>query len=523
MRARDFLVVEASVFKKEKNQYVPGYRMAISTKSGGKSVDAVKAQVPGFETTEELIIVPPGTKATYQVQLSKAGDSSFKLKRPNGEVIELLGTENAIESSLNGIGPAINKDAPGQIKMPNKGDTAEALLGAAMFAKVLKRTGKNIGDVTTDDVWEIFDTMKPVSNDDYYTTAKDLGGATDKIWFRLKVKGFVKMALANPDLRKKLTAWLMSPVNYVNSEEGTNYANEFYKNGQPDELGIISDGLSAQSEKKTDVFTYVRDPVNGKVAKELLPVSLKAGAEQFAQHSGSSWKAMEDLFGKLGINFSVQQEVNIKQDYENMQTKKEQIAAASHVYKIAEGLINDQFKTPRDEAKFIKQVASAIRFWATNNDDNVRLVAFGNRGHFEVLRFDKLVPMMQKMQLRATFLSGDNPKLHIKDQVTGQLLLQIRTYIQQGKKGPYQRNVIEKGPLISTIANAIEKQSINQPQQPPAPVAKPQPAQEKPVTPTKPLGTTAQKPAKLPTKAKVQQEPAPVGSQMGAEPENTAI
>lgn len=523
MRARDFLVVEASVFKKEKNQYVPGYRMAISTKGGGKSVDAVKAQIPDFEPTEELIIVPPETKSNYQIQLSKAGNSSFKLKRSNGEIIELLGTENAIESSLNGIGPAVDPTAPDQVKMPNKGDTAEALLGAAMFAKVLKRNEKSIGDVTTDDVWRIFDTMKPVSNDDYYTTAKDLGGATDKVWFRLKVKGFVKMALSNPALRKKLTAWLLSPVNYVNSNEGTNYANEFYKNGKPDELGIISDGLSAQSEKKTDVFTYVRDPATGKVAKELLPVSLKAGAEQFAQHSGSSWKAMEDLFGKMGINFSAQQQGSIQRDYESMQTKKEQIAAASHVYKVAEGLINNQFKTPRDEAKFIKQVASAIRFWATNDDDNVRLVAFGNRGHFEVLRFDQLVPMMKKMQLRATFLPGDNPKLHIKDQVTGQLLLQIRTYIQQGKKGPYQRNVIEKGPLISTIADAIEKQPIAQPQQPPAPVSKPQATQTKPVAPVKPLGTTAQKPAKLPTKAKIQQEPAPVGSQMGAEPENTAI
>lgn len=504
MRARDFLIKEASVFKKINNQYVPGYRMAISTKSGGKAVKAVQNVIKGFEPTEELVIVPNTASTTFTVRLSKAGDSIFKLKRSNGEIIELQGTENEIESSLNGIGPAIDPTAPGKLKMPNKGDTAEALLGASMFAKVLKRDERGIGEIDTSDVWRIIDTMKPVSNDDYYTTAKDLGGATDKVWFRLKVKGFVKMALTNPALRKKLTAWLESPVNYVNSEEGTDYANEFYKNGKPDELGIISDGLSAQSEKKTDVFTYVRDPVSGQVAKELLPVSLKAGAEQFAQHSGSSWKAMEDMFGKMGIVFPINDEENIKQDYESLQSKKEHVIAASKVYQTAENIINNQFKTPQDEAKFIKNVASAIRFWATSNNDNVRLVAFGNRGHFEVLRFDKLVPMMKKMQLRATFISGENPKLHIKDQVTGQLLLQIRTYVQQGKKGLYQRNVIEKGPLISTIANAIAKDVSKEKQQaqPANDASTQQGSPELTQTPVK-LGPPNAQPGKLPTKAKI--------------------
>lgn len=520
MRARDFLIREASVFKKVNNQYVPGYRMAISTKGAGKAVKAVQGVIKDFESTEELVIVPDTAESTFTIRLSKGGDSVFKLKRSNGQIIELRGTENEIESSLNGIGPPIDPTAPGKVKMPNKGDTAEALLGASMFAKVLKRTEKGIGEVDTSDVWRIFDTMKPVSNDDYYTTARDLGGATDKIWFRLKVKGFVKMALSNPDLRKKLTAWLESPVNYVNSEEGTNYANEFYKNGQPDELGIISDGLSAQSEKKTDVFTYVRDPKSGQVAKELLPVSLKAGAEQFAQHSGSSWKAMEDMFGKMGIVFPTEDEENIKKDYESLQSRREHVVAASQVYRTAASLINDQFETPEDEARFIKNVASAIRYWATSNNDKVRLVAFGNRGQFEVLRFDKLVPMMKKMQLRATFIPGDNPKLHIKDQVTGQLLLQIRTYVQQGKKGSYQRNVIEKGPLISTIANALEKQKV---QAEPAKVQKSTQPQSRPAP--KSLDEPVSQPAgtQKPMKPAVSKAPSKVGDQMGADPEDIAI
>ena len=494
MRARDFLFTEASVFKKVGNQYVPGYRMAISSKAGGKAIKAIQNIVPDFDTTEELTIVPSSAETTHTIRLSKGGTAVFKLKRSNGQIIELQGTESEIESSLNGIGPPVDPTAPGKIKMPNKGDTAEALLGASMFAKMIKRTGKGIGEVSTEDVWEIFDNMKPVANDDYFISSKDLGGATDKVWFRLKVKGFVKMALVNPDLRKKLTDWLQSPVNYVNSDEGTEYASEFYKNGEPDELGIISDGLSAQSEKKTDVYTVVRDPKTNRVKRELLPISLKAGHEQFAQHSGSSWKAMEEMFGLLGVNFSGDTTQTLQQDYEEMQSRKDMVNAASKVYKSAEMIINGQFKSPQDEAKFIKQTASAIRYWATNDDDNVRLVAFGNKGQYEVLRFDKLVPMMSKVQLRATFIPGENPRLHIKDQLTGQLLLQIRTYIQQTKKGPYQRNVIEKGPLIGTIANAIAKNTAEPKPQVPQ-------VQKQPQKPIK-LGPANAQPGKLPTKAK---------------------
>jgi hypothetical protein len=445
------IIDEAHVFKTVKNQYVPGYRMAISTKGGGVVIDRIKSVVPDFDPSETLTIVDQADRAKYQVPLSNNTSASFKLQRENGDVIELQGTESQIESSLNGIGPAIDPNST-EVKPPNKGDTAEALLGGAMFAKLLSRNKGSIGTVTVDDVWKIFDNLKPVSGDDYMVRSKDLGGATDTIWFRLKVKNTVKSALTNPALRKKLTSWLLSPVNYVNSKEGTEYAEEFYKNGEPDELGVISDGLSAQSEKKTDVYTAVRDPETNTVKKELLPISLKAGAEQFAQHSGSKWKAMEDLFAHLGVTF---QDPNIRAKYEQAQTNRQSIAAVSEVYKLAADIINSQFKTDQDEARFIKTVANAIRFWATSNQDNVRLVSFGNRGAFDVLRFDQLVPVMKTLQLRARFMPGENPKLFIEDVKTGRQLFQLRSYMQTKKDGTlYQRNIVEKGPLITYIADA---------------------------------------------------------------------
>ena len=482
-------ITEASVFKKVGNQYVPGYRMSISTKAGGKAVTAIQNVVADFDQSEVLSVAATDATPTYEVPLSKKVVATYNLARPNGEIIQLQGTTSEIESSLNAVGPAIDpNDTSGKVKMPNKGDTAEALLGGAMFAKLLNRDSGQIGEVSTDDVWKIFDNLKPESGDDYLVRSKDLGGATDKVWFRLKVKNTVKTALKDSTMRKKLTAWLQSPVNYVNSPAGTDYAEEFYKNGTPDELGVISDGLSAQGDKKTDVYTAVKDPKSGTIQKELLPTSLKAGAEQFAQHSGGKWAAMKEMFNKLGVTFAASEKDDIAKDYEGLQGENKQIEAAAKVYEKAASMINGQFKSEADEAKFVKTVAHALRYWATNDDDNVQVVSFGSKGSYDVLQFKvaNLIPIMKKLQLRAeTILTGDNPKLLIKDMKTGGVLFQLRTYLQTKKDGSkYQRNIIEKGPLLAMVADATGKYAkpANVPAQPaPKAVAPQQSVPQQPV------------------------------------------
>lgn len=462
MRARQFLklISEASVFKTTNNQYVPGYRMSLSgSQAGLQTTSLIKDQLPDFNPAEELTIANPEETASVTVVLPGKAEKTFKLKRATGQVIELQGSKSAIQSSLNGIGKGAAEGEAVVAKAPNKGDTAEGLLGAAMFAKLRKREGAGIGAVTLDDIWEVFDRMTPVSDTDYMVTAKDMGGATDKIWFRLKVKSIVKNALSNPDLRKKLSSWAMSPVNYVNSKQGTDYADQFYKNGKPDEIGIISDGLSAQTDRKSDVFTVVRDPVTGNIAKELLPISLKAGAEQFAQHSGSSFKAMSEMFGKMGIQLSD----NHKSTYENLQQQGRPEEAVHGIYTYAASVFNNSVVGDSAEATFISQLANALDGWATGNKANVQLVSFGSRGSFEVLQFNNLLPKMKTLDLEAVTVWGENPKFVIKDRSQG-VLFHIRTYMQTKNDGTkYQRNVIEKGPLLGKIANAIEQEPAVEP------------------------------------------------------------
>jgi hypothetical protein len=260
--------------------------------------------------------------------------------------------------------------------------------------------------------------------------------------------------LNNKDLRKKLSNWAMSPINYVNSKQGTEYSDQFYKNGKPDEIGIISDGLSAQTDRKSDVFTVVRDPVTGNVARELLPISLKAGAEQFAQHSGSSYKAMETMFSKMGIAL----EAGSKATYDNLQQQNKPEEAVYGIYTYAAKIFNETVVSDTEEATFISQLANALDGWATGGVPNVQLVSFGGRGAFEVLQFNNLLPKMKSLDLVAETLWGENPKFIIKDNRHG-ILFHIRTYMQNKDDGTkYQRNVIEKGPLLSKIANALDQE-----------------------------------------------------------------
>jgi len=128
-------------------------------------------------------------------------------------------------------------------------------------------------------------------------------------------------------------------------------------------------------------------------------------------------------------------------------------------------LLNSKFDSPESEAAFVQTVARALRFWATNDDDQVYVVSFGSRGKYDVLQFsqDSLIPAMEKLQLRAKFIPGDNPKIEIYDKKSDRMLFSIRTYLQSQEKGMYQRNVIEKGPLLSIVADATGRNTDTPP------------------------------------------------------------
>jgi hypothetical protein len=70
---------------------------------------------------------------------------------------------------------------------------------------------------------------------------------------------------------------------------------------------------------------------------------------------------------------------------------------------------------------------------------------------------------MKGVQLRAQVVAGENPKLLVWDTNSNNVLIQIRTYLQYKDNTSYQRNIVEKGPLLSLVANAIENKEKTSP------------------------------------------------------------
>ena len=102
---------------------------------------------------------------------------------------------------------------------------------------------------------------------------------------------------------------------------------------------------------------------------------------------------------------------------------------------------------------------------------------------------------MQQLQLRARYVPGDNPKIEIFDQKGAGMLFSIRTYLQSQEKGKYQRNVIEKGPLLSIVADATGKNT----QKPVVPAVNTAPASMQVQPPAPTVDVPLEEPVEEPT------------------------
>lgn len=456
MKIRD-VITEASVVSKPE-KYVPGYklRLAVSSKQGKIIYELLAAQLRDLRPEEILTIADINSQATVSADLPGRGGVVIKLKRANGQILQIVGSKGAIETGLNDAGSAEREDTK-----VNLGDIAEGILGAATFAKLIKRSGGAIDTIDANDVFSIFDSLKPATStdelDDWYAEVPDVGGAVkDKIWFRCKIKAAAKFAIHDPKLRAKITPMATGAASFMNSQYGQRYAEYWYTNQKPDEIGVISDGLSAQSEQKTDVFMVTKTP-EGTMSKQRLPISLKAGAAQFAQESGVTADKMVNLFGSLGVDFPQDMLVNYEKAGKTA-TLDTQLANVAPLYKYASAELDAKLSklSTRGEMSFITQLANQIEQWATLGSGNVRLVNFKGK-KFEVLSFQNLASKLQNTTFSAVYSFEANPKIQIvaHNDKTGkdEVLIQIRTYLNDKGQGKfYQRNIIEKGPYLSEVA-----------------------------------------------------------------------
>ena len=334
-------------------------------------------------------------------------------------------------------------------KVANKGEIAEGILGAAMFAKLSARINTGIGNVGGPEVWAVIDQLKGSGQDSYSVELKDKGQTlvNDKIKFTLRLKAAPYRDIMDPSKRKLLNDLLASALAYANSQRAQEYSEHFFLNGKPDIINVVSDGVSGEKTRKTDVEVYVTDPATGRVDKRKLNISLKAGSDQMGQVGGATFDKMVELWSKFGIMVD-----SYKDEYEKAYADKGADYAVEFIYREADQLLKQLLSGDFDDEEYmyLRKFFNGIDYFATLNDPSIELVSFEGGKH-KVLKFSQLAKKLKQIDLDSIYNeSVKNPRIDIVDRNSGKIFLSVRHKTED--MGKVRRNYIEKGPLLSELA-----------------------------------------------------------------------
>ena len=373
----------------------------------------------------------------------------------------------------------INKCFVHANKLANRGEIAEGILGAAMFAKFTKRAPQEeIAQVTVQDIERVLNSLKQVSANEittkYQVQVDDADNRhADTVIFDLELKTAPKQALFDLDKRGALKDEFSSAAAYVNTPNAERYSRYFYVNGKTDKIEVIASGATEETKSKVDVFVQV----NGK--KLRLNTSLKVGGvKQFGQVGGSEIESMTKLWRYFGVDIAP-----YISKYEKLRSK-DQFAALEFMYRGISAQLSKELAGDNDteEAKFVTKMANAVTYFATLGEKNVELVDF-SKGGFKILRFNDLVQKLRGVNLTATYKEHKGrPEIGIHDIANPKReLVSVRVKIENKKTGPYVRNLIEKGPLLEELTTVQKGSFADKPgskaiaKQPSAPVVAPKP------------------------------------------------
>lgn len=341
----------------------------------------------------------------------------------------------------------------------NKGDVSEGILCAAITARFLSKTKV----ITSTDVLSTIKTLnRPVASGNSLTTTTKFNSpnAQPKVVDHVTCK--INLAKSNMNAfldasiytRRDIMELVNAAVKYANGTYIMEWADMMYNNNQYNDIHINAEGLLDQTGTKVDLKIMI----DGKQAG--VGVSLKAGdVKQFGQVSGSTWKAMKDIFEPLGVKFTTLHE----NAHVDMLSKKQVAPALTTIYTEAYNQLKKM-----DQKKLIKALADFVKYHATLNEENVVLVQL-NRSQAKVYDFEILEQKLRYLQIDCEIVSGNTSVLNeggyqgkgglaknkipkIRFTVAGTVLIEIRVKLEGNRiksngtpVGLTVRNYVEKG------------------------------------------------------------------------------
>lgn len=424
--------------------YPAGTAFLISGSQQGRNL-ASQLMAQGINVEDVMISVDPAEAQDpneYQATVGKnrPGQTGQAFRDADGQLWVYYGGATSMNSSF------VHAD-----KLANRGEIAEGILGAAMFAKFTKRApAEEIAQVSVSDIERVLNSLKQSGDDTYETQVQDADNRhADTVKFVLTLKTKPYQDLMDTGKRDALKNEFASAAAYVNTPMAERYSRYFYLNGRADEISVISTGAASETSSKVDVYVEV----NGRRLK--LNTSLKVGGiKQFGQVGGSETASMIKLWRYFGVDVTP-----YVQEFEQKR-ERDQFEALEYMYRSIADQLSEELAGDNDteEAKFVNNVAHAVTFFATLGDPNVELVDF-SKGGFKILRFKNLVEKMRTVNLTASYKENKGrPEIGIHDvENPKRELVSVRVKIENKKDGPYVRNIVEKGPLLEEIAKVQER------------------------------------------------------------------
>ena len=460
------ILSEASIFSRD-SKYTYGHMVRLKDSATAMPlVQKVLDQLPDLDGGEKFSWIEPptgnykklpGFMGTAQLG-AKTSDNLRFFKRENGEIFAIGGGDSTIEKIL------LHGDRY------NRGDVAEALLGASLTAKLVKRGGDRIGKIGVDDVKTILKQAISRGDNTMVVRIQDKNSEiADNINFYLRLPTGSMAFMKNPANWDRVQDLFSSAIEYCNGVDAERYSNYFYRNGKVDDVRIVSDGVGGSKDRKTDVQAVVHetDPVTGKVTKRSLKnvdISLKADSDIYGQHGTGGLKATPDkwletsnaLFNQIGVSITMPRYKNdIMKFFLSVYTQATQqlktILAGANANK--ETAIIEKIADML-EAQGSREKNPETKEWQPNK--NLKLLSFKG-GTYTMHSFSVLKQQLlnKQINLTAEMIIGKRsgkPSILIKDVTSGDLLTEIRFQMGTDKASNY----FIKGPLMTELTK-IEK------------------------------------------------------------------
>jgi len=346
----------------------------------------------------------------------------------------------------------------------SRGLIAEALLGIAMYAKLINRSGDFVQPISPSDIWRIVDNIKPTGDDTIQDSVHDINNrVSDHINLDVFLPVDVQQTLTDHTVRSQLAGEVLAVVSYVNDKLAQRYADVLYHNNRPDSIHVL---LSGREGGKVDVAINVLND-KGEATRKLEQVKLSVklsssliGQKARGKNAQQVYDNLQDLFEPLGVNLS-SKKADIIALSEESGVENQFADAVTLAYQTAYVQLKELTTTPEDDISLVQKLGKFLDYHATQHDPEIQVIELSREGTYKILSYRNLEKVIQddkiNIAVRMNLGSSDKfpgysfPNITFYDsnlQGKNSILMEIR----YRTRGNYANHIIQPGPVIKELA-----------------------------------------------------------------------